>query len=288
MRYILSAIAVMSVAACANFPATPPSREPAVDVMVLGTYHMGNPGADLANAKADNVLAGSRQQQLAALADQLAAFKPTAIMVEAQSPRADFLDTGFLEFTPEQLANDPNETVQIAYRLADRLGITRVYGIDAQEGEIDFFPFERIESFVEQNGPDGYLEDLMAPLNEIVSDFEKAQETKTVSQLLALQNAPGAINAIHRTFYYSMLNLATPEDAAGAALNYGWYARNAIIFSKLNVVSHPGDRVIVVFGAGHAYWLRHFVEETPGFRHVDPLPYLNDQAPPSAFTANGS
>jgi hypothetical protein len=288
MKHVLVAIAVMGIAACTSLPATPPARASVVDVMVLGTYHMGNPGADLANAKADNVLTAPRQQELAALADQLAVFRPTAIMVESQSPRADFLDLGYPEFTPEQLANDPNETIQIAYRLANRLGISRVYGIDAQNGEIDFFPFERIKSFVEQNGPAGLLDDLMAPLNEMVSEFEKAQESRTVSQLLAIQNDPETIGTIHRNFYYSLLKLATAADPAGAALNYGWYARNAIIFSKLDAVSQPGDRVIVLFGSGHAYWLRHFAEETPGFRLVDPLPYLDTQAPASDFTANGS
>lgn len=29
-----------------------------------------------------------------------------------------------------------------------------------------------------------------------------------------------------------------------------------------------------VYGAGHAYWLRHFIENTPGIRLVDPAPYL--------------
>lgn len=276
MKRIMSAIAMISAAACASTPAAPASRPPVVDVMVLGTYHMGNPGADLANAKADNVLAGSRQQELAALANQLAAFKPTAIMVESQSPRADFLDAGYLEFTPEHLATDPNETVQIAYRLARKLGISRVYGIDTHEGEIEFFPFERIQAFVDKNGPPGFIDHLMAPLNEMTAEFEKAQQTQTVSRLLAMENDPATINSTHSAFYYSLLKLTTAEDQAGAALNYGWYARNAIIFSKLDTISQPGDRVIVLFGSGHAYWLRHFAEETPGFRLVEPLPYLDN------------
>jgi len=122
----------------------------------------------------------------------------------------------------------------------------------------------------------------------MVSEFEKAQESRTVSQLLAIENDPETIGTIHRNFYYSLLKLVTATDPAGAALNYGWYARNAIIFFKLDAVSQPGDRVIVLFGSGHAYWLRHFAEEMPGFRVVDPLPYLDIHATASDFTANGS
>lgn len=128
----------------------------------------------------------------------------------------------------------------------------------------------------------------MAPLNEIVSEFEKTQESRTVSELLARQNDPETIGNMYLNFYDSLLNLATAHDPAGAALNDGWYARNAIIFSKRGAVSQPGDRVIVLFGSGRAYWLRHFAEQTPGFRPVAPLPYLGNQATASDFTANGS
>ena len=44
--------------------------------------------------------------------------------------------------------------------------------------------------------------------------------------------------------------------------------------AKLTTVTKPGDRVVVVFGAGHNYWLRHFAQETPGFSFVDPRPFL--------------
>ena len=53
--------------------------------------------------------------------------------------------------------------------------------------------------------------------------------------------------------------LADAEAQPGAALNYGWYARNTLTFSKLAAVTEPGVRVIVLYGSGHAY---------PGFSGV--------------------
>ncbi len=53
-----------------------------------------------------------------------------------------------------------------------------------------------------------------------------------------------------------------------------WYLRNAKMFGKLTNIAKPGDRVLVVVGSGHAYWLRHFAGSTPGFRTVDPVPFL--------------
>lgn len=39
-------------------------------------------------------------------------------------------------------------------------------------------------------------------------------------------------------------------------------------------MAKPGERILVLFGAGHSYWLRHFASSTPGFTSVDPMPYL--------------
>lgn len=57
--------------------------------MMLGTYHFGNPGQDLHDMKADNVLTPKKQAELADVAARLARFKPTKIAVEAVSERAD-------------------------------------------------------------------------------------------------------------------------------------------------------------------------------------------------------
>ena len=50
--------------------------------------------------------------------------------------------------------------------------------------------------------------------------------------------------------------------------------RNALIFAKLMQVAQPGDRIVLIFGAGHAYWLRHFASTTPGYMLVEPNGYL--------------
>src|SRR5690348_4863120 len=55
----------------------------ATEVMILGTYHMSNPGKDLHNLKADDVLVDKRQRELADVAARLARFQPTKIAVEA-------------------------------------------------------------------------------------------------------------------------------------------------------------------------------------------------------------
>ena len=98
------------------------AEQPApIDVMVVGTYHMGNPGLDLANVKADDVLKPDRQKELEDLSAALAEFKPTKVMVERQAKTPDLVDSGYGQFTVSDLGSVRNERVQIAYRLARRL-----------------------------------------------------------------------------------------------------------------------------------------------------------------------
>lgn len=270
--------ALLLTAACAGVPSLPAesSRGDTVEIMVLGSYHMDNPGADVVNTKIDDVLAPARQAELAALTRRLAAFQPTAIMVETQSPRDDLLDEGYLSFDPASLNTDRNEIVQIAYRLAHEMGLTRVYGIDTQDGEIDFFPFGEVQAFEEAKGDTSLTETLIAQVQSMSTAFEAAQETESVSGLLALENDPAEITSMHNEFYYGLLELADGKSQPGAQLNYGWYARNALTFAKIAAVTEPGDRVLVLFGSGHAYWLRHFAENVPGYTLAESLPYLEN------------
>jgi hypothetical protein len=283
MKTKLAALALLILPlACTALPepTTPPAATTdTAQVMVLGSWHMDNPGADIVNMEADDVLAPARQAELEALSRRLAAFQPTAIMVETESKRPDMLDAGYLAFTPEELKTDRNEITQIAYRLAHDLGIERVYGVDVREGEIDFFPFGNVQAFEAAKGLD-VTGPMIAEVQAKAARFSEAQKTQTISQLLALENDPAQLTAMHNEFYYGLLELADAETQPGAALNYGWFARNALTFSKIAATTQPGDRVLILFGSGHAYWLRHFAENTPGFSLVEPAPYLVDAEAP--------
>lgn len=116
------------------------------------------------------------------------------------------------------------------------------------------------------------LEANHATVSRSINAFERQQKTASVSELLIEVNRADFAGG-HDT-YYRMLPIGRLGDQAGAELNARWYERNAKIFAKLMHVAKPGERVLVVFGAGHGYWLRHFAQEVPGFRAVDPIPFL--------------
>lgn len=251
----------------------PTPAEP-IRVMILGVYHFSNPNRDLHDVKADNMLAPKRQEELADLANRLARFAPTKVAVEATPKRPDFVDARYEKFTAADLTKDPNETVQIGYRLAKQLGHKAVYDIDEQSKTIDYFPWGPVEEFAKAHGQTGVLEKLHAGMEANIAAVEAMQKSQSVRLALALVNEPASILRENAIFYYTGLTLADQQSQPGAELNAMWYMRNAKIFAKLTQVAKRGDRVVVVVGSGHCFWLRHFVEHTPGYQLVEPGEYL--------------
>src|SRR5437762_11447588 len=245
-----------------------------IEVMVLGTYHFDNPGQDMHNMKVDSVLTPAKQSELADVASRLVKFNPTKIAVEALSDRPDLVSNKFDGFTLENLNKDPDERTQIAFRLAHQLGQKSVYGIDEQSKTIDYFPFDKVETYAKAHEQGAALSRMQEEVGEMMKQMEIAQKTKPIRAMLADVNEPARVLADHENFYYALLSLANEKEQPGAELNAAWYQRNAKIFAKLTQIAQPGDRVLVVFGSGHAFWLRHFVQNTTGFQLIEPRSYL--------------
>lgn len=270
---ILVAVGAMLAAQSASAAAPAGDAKP-IEVMVLGTWHFDNPGRDLINVEADDVRQPKRQAELGAVAKAIAAFKPTKVMVERLAKTPDLIDPNFAAFTPAMLKEKKDERIQIGYRIAHDLKLGRVYAIDEQpsNGEPDYFPFGKLVAFDKAKGKGDLMQRVQLRGAALMKEFNERQATLSLPAMLALANAPDAEGGIGG--YYEMLGIGNTEEQPGAELNGYWYMRNAKIFAKLMTVAEPGDRILVVYGAGHNYWLRHFASETPGFRNIDPVPYL--------------
>ncbi|RIJ27505.1 hypothetical protein D1222_14000 [Henriciella algicola] len=242
-----------------------------VQVMVLGVYHFDNPGLDVNNIETDNILSPNRQEELQVLGEALASFEPTAIALEIVS-QPPYLDAGFQSFEADDLLNEASEDVQIGYRVARIAGVDRVYAINEQPSgdEPDYFPFDRVSAFAERAGRQQEFTAL-ADMSDMVSQFEALQATSTIPELLKLHNS----DWVPDHFYWEIIGYGEGEEQPGAELAAYWFMRNAKIFNKLQQVTEPGDRVLVVYGSGHKAWLDELVEKTPGYQSVDPLPYLD-------------
>ena len=84
-------------------------------VLLVGTYHFSNPGRDLNNVKAVDILAAGRQQEVGKVVAALARFAPTQVAVEWP---AQVVNERYAQFRAGQLPQSSNEVVQLGFRLA--------------------------------------------------------------------------------------------------------------------------------------------------------------------------
>lgn len=244
----------------------PPAERPSL--LVLGTAHLDNPGRDVVNTKVDDILAPDRQSQVAALVERLAAYRPTRIAVEWDRLDQARLDARFRAYREGRYALGRSEIDQVALRLAARLGLPGLDAVDWNE-----MPPGREEDFdwmawVEAQGQTARVEAM-----------RKAPDRNTSGRadLLAWlrhANSPEALAASHRQ-YFDYLLLGDAKAYPGANWVGNWYARNLKIFTHLvRLAGRPQDRVLVIYGAGHAPLLRQFAEQSGAFRVEDPLACL--------------
>lgn len=275
---LLAWLPLLTGGAQAQTMAAPGKVQVQVQVMVLGTYHFGNPGLDLHNAKVDDVMAPKRQAEITQVLQGLAGFKPTRVAVEVRADaEPGYTLPAYRRFRDGQSAARRNEIDQIGYRLARELGHAEVYGIDVDGA----FPFEPVQAFAATHGGGAVLQGALDELGARTKAFEARQATASIGQLLRWINTFEA-NREEASFYARLLAFGRGADQPGAALLASWSARNLGICARLVQVVQQGqptppaqaERVLVVYGSGHAALLRSCVQQMPGWQLVEPHTYL--------------
>ena len=265
IKVIASALAALCIVATSAFAA-----DATVQVMVLGTFHLDNPGQDIANIQVDDVMQPKRQAEIGAILDGLARFNPNAVVVESQRRQPG---TSFSERYPQFLAGtwpvNANEVVQFGFRLAQRLKHKNVYAVDVQ-GD---FPFDAVMAFAKKAGRDAAIEQQIKSLQADIAKQSEFLKTNTLAALLRRNNDPKSL-ARDNGFYLDTLSYGALDEQPGAALVSAWYTRNFNICARIVQVAKPGDRIVVIYGYGHAYLLRHCLGGVTGFQLIEPNDYL--------------
>jgi hypothetical protein len=218
------------------------------EILVLGTYHMANPGADVYNIQADDVLSPKRQQEIEQLIEVLKRFHPTKIAIEADmKDNPDYPDYLTGKYTLSR-----SETNQIGYRLAKELRHPAVYPVD-QDGD---FPLERLQSWAKANGRGEELDAMMSRVGAEVKEEDAFLHSHTVLETFERMNSDSAA-AKGIAFYYSFVPFGKSGDYPGSDLLAAWYQRNIRIYHNIvKLIESPNDRILVIFGSGHLGWLQ--------------------------------
>ena len=247
-----------------------------IQVMLVGTAHMHNPGNDADNIDFPDVRTPRRQAELDELTRRLAGFAPDKVMIEWVYGREQArVDSAYAAYRAADGATESREeTEQVAFRLARRLGHDAVYPIDFARGN----DWSGVQAYAQAGGEIEHTMDYRALVPERLRvDPDSVVRALTMTEYHAWLNDDATLRSNHFGLFGGALGAGSGEAYPGPDLIAGWYGRN------LNMVHHilrsvePGDeRALVLVGAGHVRAMRHFLDEAPHFCPVSPLPYLGD------------
>ena len=244
-------------------------------IMILGTYHMNNPGLDSVNLNADDVLSERRQAEINELLDKLARFKPTKIAIEAQY-RSTYFPNRYKKYLTGEQKLGRNETEQIGFQLAKRLNLESVYPVDFSmymngliDSEIEYPKPKPIASPTAANEPKPVQ--TAPPLSE----EDKLLRRSTVTEFLRYLNGEQRVRENNAQYMQMLLPTDNPAIYAQSDLVTNWYKRNLRIFTNVARITDFGkDRILLIIGSGHLKILREFAIDSPNFCLVDTEAYL--------------
>lgn len=248
-------------------PASAQEAEPA-QVMVLGTWHFENPGLDVVKVEVADVLEPAPQAELEAIADALSRFRPTVVVVEAPRSTGPRLDSLYRAYRAGTHTLPRNEVQQLGFRLAARMGLDGVVPAD-EPGD---FPFGAVMEYAAANDP-AMVAWITETTAEISAETSRRHRELSLAEHLRAKNDPAELRSGHAK-YVRVASVGAGDGFAGAELLADWYERNIRIFSNIQRVAAPGERVLVIFGAGHAPILRELIDYDPALRLVEPNDWL--------------
>lgn len=288
MRSVLQTI-LAAIALTAASTALAAEAAPDAEFLFVGSYHMGNPGQDVHNMQADDVTSERRQGEIREVARMLEAYKPTKVMVEVDTAKQGELQQRFDQSCGGSRALTRNEVEQLGFRIACDLRLAGVIAVDwndlgpiRDEDSINYL--KAVERHGQQQTYQGHLA-IGAATN---AQDQRTLEQGTVLDMLERLNSPTWLEANGRA-YYRIGMLGTPQDPIGANWVQLWYGRNLMIFNNIARRTEPGDRILVIYGAGHGNHLRQLAADSGVYRVHDPLAWLSgDPADSTTHTSSRS
>jgi hypothetical protein len=246
-----------------------------LQVMVLGTYHMADPGMDAVNMEADDVLSARRQTEIADLVDRLARFAPNKVMLESAFGSSTVQEryTAYLNGDRELTRN---EIDQIGYRLARRLGHSEVYPVDYPMFQ-DGTALEFYQAHHPASKDDGA--EIRARWQAAAEADTERLRSSTVAEYLGHLNSVDwwAFDLDNRYALQTSIRYAQYDQYAGADLLTSWYKRNLRILTNIHRSTGDDDeRVLLLIGAGHNRILWDLIDTSPLLCRVDPRPFLKN------------
>ena len=275
-RYTLLALGALLLTACNRLEPGPETRttgrEPEkVQVLNLGTFHMGyTPDAKSTEFDEHDRENVARIHEIAA---DIAAFRPTVIVVEVAPEYQDELEGYYADYLadPKMPIEDPTEIELLAYEVGRLSGTERIYGID-HKLNYNYRIAQEIDNAIDSTTVRAYNDNTFAG-HPKYAGFNS--DSLTVRDRLRMMNEDPFLDFLITVNADILTYAGTDGNFEGADEAAKYYQRNLRMYSNLNRLElTPDDRVFMLTGASHAAFFRDFFRRSPKYVVVNTLDYL--------------
>ncbi len=261
------------------------------EVMILGVFHFAYPNNDRTKIEKKDQIdfrSGERKREIEELVTLLEKYKPTKIAVEIKTWSQRHTDSLYQEYLKGNFDLPINESYQLGFKLAKILNLPKVYCIDAWGNISGYFTGDNKTVFNLRKEKENllteyekYTDSLLAlKRNEPQKDNGKGESGyKSITEILSGLNSPGNLALDNAKYLNELSSFEEKEyDYAGADwISASWIDRNLRIFRNIRRITESNeDRILVIFGAGHAFLLNDFLKGSLKYNVVPVLNYIKN------------
>lgn len=270
--------------------------------MLLGTFHFENPGFDMYKPQHKlDMLSEQKQAEIEQVLERLAAFQPTHILIEGRAVFQQKTDAEYQAYLQGEFQLTTNETHQLGFKLARRLGHSGVFCVDAwgryydppldlekiaedrsNSGLIEYLestdlnPGQRMSDFTNTHHQTHLLDEWAEHFQWLYEEQDKLKSQLSLSEYLIYLNSEAQLLKTHGNYLVQWFKVGQGNEYPGVDYITAWYNRNLRIFANIQriVTNSPNALVLLIIGAGHLPILRHCVTASPEFELVEVKDYL--------------
>ena len=250
--------------------------------IILGVFHFSNPGLDsYKEIFSFDILEDKRQKELDILLDKIAKYKPTKILIESNRIKSDsILNVLYQNYLigKYDISNKRSEDFQLGFKLAKKLGHTRIYASDANaEWFGDSLDWDNYDAVTYLKSRGQYEK---SHRYDYESFFRLSDSLKSVQSLMdyfIMTNNPQNRLKDHQAYLTETILEGAGDNYVGADAVARWYRRNLRIFANAYDLTDfdKEDRLLLIYGAGHVWQLRQLFIDSPDYEYIEVNEYLS-------------
>lgn len=255
------------------------------EILVIGTYHFSNPGADVAQYKVLDILSEKPQKQLEQIATAIAKFKPNKIFTEWELKDQLALDTLYNKYQdgtyfdyvakkyPKRKFYVQNEIIQLAFRTAKKANHKKVYAIDYQETSFDF---DSIMKFTDSIRLPNFKKEVMLDIKDTETKSNALFATNDLLKCLYYFNSK-ELRETDIPWYVGKINDSDKLGTyIGAFLASEWYRRNLYMLANIQKQTESSDnRIMILAGASHITMFVDLLKHDSNYKIVELKEVMN-------------